>query len=188
MTQFFTSGGQSIGVSASASVLPMNIQDWFPLELIGLTSCCQRDSQEASLTPQFKSSNSLMFSLLYGPTLTSSMTNRKIIALTIQTCVGKVRSLLFNILSRFVIAFLPRSKHLLISWLQSPYAVILEPPKIKPVIVFILSPSIYHEVMGLEAMIFVFWMLSFFFFFFICSEFCHTLKWNSHGSTLNVEF
>ena len=139
----------------------MNIQDWFPLGLIGLTSCCQRDSQEASLTPQFQSINSLMFRPLYGPTLTSSMTNRKIIALTIQTFVGKVRSLLFNILSRFVIAFLPRSKHLLISWLQSPYAVILEPKKIKPVIVFIVSPSICHEVTGLEAMIFVFWMLSF---------------------------
>ena len=70
-------------------------------------------------------------------------------------------SLLFNMLPRLVITFLPRSKHLLISWLQSPSAVILEPPKIKPDIVSTVSPSICHEVMGPDAMIFVFWMLSF---------------------------
>ena len=70
--------------------------------------------------------------------------------------VGKVMSLLFNMLSRFVIAFLPRSKCLLISWLQSPSAVILEPKKIKSVTVSIVSPSICHEVMGLDAMILVF--------------------------------
>ena len=70
-------------------------------------------------------------------------------------------SLLFNMLSRFVIAFLPRSKHLLISWPQSPSAVILEPPKIKSATVSTVSPSICHEVMGPDAMIFVFWMLSF---------------------------
>ena len=69
-------------------------------------------------------------------------------------------SLLFNTLSMFVIAFLPRSKRLLISWLQSPSAVILEPKKIKSVTVSIVSPSVCHEVMGLDAMIFVFWMLS----------------------------
>ena len=73
---------------------------------------------------------------------------------------GKLLSLLFNILSRFVIAFLPRSKRLLISWLQSPSAVILELKKIKSVIVSIVSPSICHEVIGLDAMILVFWMLS----------------------------
>ena len=77
------------------------------------------------------------------------------------TFVGKVMSLLFNMLSRFVIAFLPRSKYLLISWLQSPLTVILEPKKIKSVTVSIFSPLICHEVMGLDAMIFVFWMLSF---------------------------
>ena len=82
----------------------------------------------------------------------------KTIPLTRWTFVGKVMSLLFNILSRFVIAFLPRSKHLLISWLQSPSAVVLEPPKIKSVTI---SPSICHEVMGPDAMILVFWMLSF---------------------------
>ena len=70
-------------------------------------------------------------------------------------------SLLFNMLSRFVIAYLPRCKHLLISWLQSPSAVILEPKKIKSVTVSIVSPSICHEVVGLDAMILLFWMLSF---------------------------
>ena len=77
------------------------------------------------------------------------------------TLVSKVISLLFNMLSRLVIAFLPRSKHLLILWLQSLSAVILEPKKIKSLTVSIVSPSIYHEVMGLDAMILVFWMLSF---------------------------
>ena len=83
------------------------------------------------------------------------MTTGKTIALTRQTFVGKVMSLLFNILSRLVITF-PRSKRLLISWLQSPSAVILEPPKIKSDTVSTVSPSICHEVMGPDAMIFVF--------------------------------
>ena len=82
----------------------------------------------------------------------------KTIVLAIQTFVGRLITLPFNMLSRFVIAFLPRSKHLLISWLQSPSAVILEPQKKKSLTVF---PSIYHEVMGPDAMILVFWMLSF---------------------------
>ena len=84
------------------------------------------------------------------------MTTGKTIALTRWTFVSKVMSLLLNILSRFVIAFLPRSKRLLISWLQSPSAVILEPNKIKSVTVSIVSPSICHEVMGPDAMILVF--------------------------------
>ena len=84
------------------------------------------------------------------------MTTGKTIAWTRWTFVGKVTSLFFNALSRFVIAFLPRSKHLLISWLQSPSAVILEPKKIKSVTVSIVSPSICHEVMELDAMILVF--------------------------------
>ena len=77
----------------------------------------------------------------------------KTIALSGQTFVGKVMSLFFNMLSRLVITFLPRSKRLLISWLQSPSAVILEPPKIKSATVSTVSPSICHEVMGLDAMI-----------------------------------
>ena len=89
------------------------------------------------------------------------MTTGKTIALTRRTFVGKVMSLLFNMLSRLVITFLPRSKRLLISWLQSPSAVILEPPKIKSETVSTVSPSISHEVMGPDAMVLVFWMLSF---------------------------
>ena len=84
------------------------------------------------------------------------MTTGKTIALTRRTFVGKVMSLLFNMLSRSVITFLPRSKHLLISWLQSTSAVILEPPKIKSDTVSNVSPCISHEVMGPDAMIFVF--------------------------------
>ena len=84
------------------------------------------------------------------------MTTGKTIAMTRWTFVGKVMSLLFNMLSRLVITFLPRSKCLLISWLQSPSAVILEPPKIKSVTVSTVSPSICHEVMGSNATIFIF--------------------------------
>ena len=84
------------------------------------------------------------------------MTTGKTIALTRCSFVGKVMSLLFNMLSRLVIAFLPRSKGLLISWLQSPSAVIWEPKKIKSVTVSIVSPSIFHGVMGPDAMIFIF--------------------------------
>ena len=84
------------------------------------------------------------------------MTTGKTIALTRRTFVGKVMSLLFNMLSRLVITFLPRSKHLLISWLQSPSEVILEPPKIKSVTISTVSPSICHEEMGPDAIILVF--------------------------------
>ena len=84
------------------------------------------------------------------------MITGKIIALISQTFVDKVKSLLFNMLSRLVIAFLPRSKHLLISWLQSQSAVILEPPKVKSDTVSTVSPSICHEVMGPDVMILVF--------------------------------
>ena len=89
------------------------------------------------------------------------MTTGKTVTFTIRTFVGNVISLLFNMLSRLTIAFLPRSKSLLISWLQSPYAVILEPKKIKSLTVSIVSPSIYHEVMGLDAMIFFFFNVEF---------------------------
>ena len=90
-----------------------------------------------------------------------NMTTRKAIALTRRNFVGKVMPLLFNTLSRLVITFLPRSRRLLISWLQSLSAVILEPEKIKSDTVSAVSPSICHEVMGPDAMILVFWMLSF---------------------------
>ena len=93
--------------------------------------------------PQFFSTAFFMVQLSYP-----YMTTGKTIALTRWTFVGRVMSLLFNILSRLVIAYLPRSKRLLISWLQSPSAVILEPKKIKSVTVSIVSPSLCHEVMG----------------------------------------
>ena len=93
--------------------------------LVG-SPCSPRDSQESSPTPQFKSISSLVLSFLHSPTLTSThMTNGKMIALTRRTFVGKVMSLLFNMLSRLDIAFLPRCKRLLISWLQSPPALYL---------------------------------------------------------------
>ena len=93
--------------------------------------CSPRDSQESSSTPQFKIINSLALSFVYSPTLTSIQTTGKTIALTRHTFVDKVMSLLFNMLSRVVITILPRSKRLLISWLQSSSVVILEPGKIK---------------------------------------------------------
>ena len=118
--------------------------DWF--DLIGvqgtLKSLLQHHSSKASILQP------LAFSHPY-------MTTGKTIALTRRTFVSKVMSLLFNMLSRLVIAFLPRTKHLLISWLQSPPAVILEPKKIQSVTVSIVSPSISHEVMGLDSMILV---------------------------------
>ena len=89
------------------------------------------------------------------------MTTGKTTALTIWTFVSKGMSLLFNMLSMFVIAFLPKSKHLIMLWLRSPSGVILEPPKIKSLTVYTFPPSICHEVMGPDAMIFAFWMLSF---------------------------
>ena len=84
------------------------------------------------------------------------MTTGKTIALSRWTFVGEVMSLLFSMLSRLVITFLPRSKRLLISWLQSPSAVILEPKKKKSVTVSTISPSVCHEVMGLDAMVLIF--------------------------------
>ena len=161
MSQFFTSGGQSIGVSASTSVLPMNTQDWSPLGLTGLIYFSSpRGSQEYS-TPQFKNITSSALSFLYDLTLTSIHDTGKTIALIRWTFADKVMSLLLNMLSRLVITFLQRSKRLLISWLQSPSAVILEPRKIKSDTVSTVFPSICHEVMGPDAMISVFWMLSF---------------------------
>ena len=108
----FTSGDRSIGVSASTSVLPMNIQKWFPLGWAGGCPCCPRDSQESSPTPQFKAPI-LWHSAFFLVQLSHPyMTTGKTIALTKQTFVGKVISLLFNMPSRLVITFLPRSKHL----------------------------------------------------------------------------
>ena len=117
MSQFFTSGGQSIEASASASFLPINIQGWFPLGLTGLTSCSTQDSQN-SLQQHSSKASIFQRSAFFTVQLSQPyMTSGKTIGLTRWTFVGNVMSLLFNILSRFVIAFLPRSKCLLISWL-----------------------------------------------------------------------
>jgi len=129
--------------------------EWFDLLAVQgtLKSLLQYNSSKASL---LRLSVFFMVQISYP-----YATTRKTIALIRWTFVGKVISLLFNMLPRLVITFLPRSKGLLISWLQSPYAVIFEPRKIKSITVSIVSPSICHEVMGLDAMILVFWMLSF---------------------------
>ena len=158
MNQFFASGAQSIGVSASASVLPMNIQDWFPLGLIGWISLQSKGLSRVFSSPTVqKHQLILQCSVFFMVRLSHPyMTTGKTIALTRQTFVSKAMPLLFNILSRFVIAFLPRSKHLLISWLQSLSAVILEPKKEKSVTVSPFFPSICHEVMGtVKAFIFL---------------------------------
>ena len=170
MGQFFISGGQNIGVSASESVLPMNIQDWFPSEWTGWISLQSKGPSRVF------SNTTVQKHQFFGTQLSSqsnfhihtcecmenhTFTHWKTIALTRWTFVGKVMSPLFNMLPRLVTAFLPRSKRLLISWLQSPSAVILEAPKIKSDTVSTVSPSISHEVMGPDAMIFIFWMLSF---------------------------
>ena len=133
--------------------VPMEVDfrmDWLDLlEVQGtLKSLLQHHSSKASI---LRRSAFFTVQLLHP-----YMTTGKTIALTIRTLVGKVISLLLNMLSRLAITFLPRSKHLLISWLQSPSAVILEPRKIKSDTVSTVSLSIYHEVMGLDAMIFVF--------------------------------
>ena len=113
MSQIFISGGQSFEASGPISGLPMNIQDLFSLRLTGWISLQSKGLSESSPTPQFKCINSSALSFLYSPTL-AFMTTGKTIALTIWTFVGRVRSLLFNMLSRLVIIFLPRSKPLLI--------------------------------------------------------------------------
>ena len=121
--------------------------DWLDLLAVQLTlkSLLQHHSSKASI---------LLCSAFFTDQLSYPyMTTEKTIALTSQTFVDKVISLLFSMLSRLVITFLPRSKHLLISRLQSPSAVILEPPKIKSATVSTVSPSICHEVMGLDTMI-----------------------------------
>ena len=122
--------------------------DWFELLAVQgtLKSLLQHHSSKASI---------LRCSAFFIVQL-SHLTTGKTIVLTRWTFVGKVISLLFNMLFRLVIAFLPRSKRLLISWLHSPSALILEPKKIKSLTVSIVSPSICHEVMGPEAMIFLF--------------------------------
>ena len=157
MSQFFASGGQRIGVF-SFSISPSNEHPglisfrmhWLDLLSVQgtLKNLLQHHSSKASL---IQCSAFFMVQLSHP-----YMTTGKTIVLTRQTFVGKVMSLLFNMLSRFIIAFLPRSKRPLISRLQSPSAVILEPKERKSLTVSIVFPSICHEVMGPDAMILVF--------------------------------
>ena len=149
MSQLFAWGGQSTGVSSLASVLPKKSQGWSPSEWTGWISL-----QSRGLSRLF-SNTTVQKHQFYGAEPSSQSNSHihtwptgKTIALTRRTLVGKVMSLLLNMLSRLVITFLPRSKYLLISWLQSPSAVILEPPKIKSDTVSTVSPSISHKVMG----------------------------------------
>ena len=154
MSQFFTSGGQRIGVSAS--VLPMSIQDRFSL---GLTSWISLQSKRLkSLLQHHSSKASIVWrSAFFIVQLSHPYINTgKTIPLARWTFVGTVMTLLFKMLSCLVITFLSRSKCLLLSWLQSPTEVILEPLKIKSVTVSTVSQSISHEVMGPDAMIIVF--------------------------------
>ena len=131
-SKFFTSGGQRIGVSASASVLPMNIQDWSPLGWTGWISLQSKTLSRSLLQHHSLKTSILGCSPFFSVQLSHPyMTTGKTIALTRWTFFGKVMSLLFNMLSRLVKAFLSRSKRLLISWLQSPPAVIWEPKKHK---------------------------------------------------------
>ena len=160
MSQLFASGGQSIGVSASASVLPMNTQDWSPLGWTGWISLKSKGLSRVfsnTTVQKHQFSSILLCSAFFIVQLSHPcMTTGKTIALTRRAFVGKVMSLLFNVLSRLIITFLLTSKRLLISWLQSPFTVILEPKKIKSVTASTFLPSICYAVMGLHAMIFVF--------------------------------
>ena len=154
MWQKYWSFSFSINLSSEYSGLISFRLNWFDLVVQGtVKSLHQHHSSKSSLL-QCSAFFLVQLSHLY-------ITTGKTIALTRWTFVGKVTCLLSNILSGFPIAFLSRNKHLLISQMQSPSVVILEPPKIKFLTVSIVSPSICHEIMGSDAMIFVFWMLSF---------------------------
>ena len=161
MSQFFASAGQSLGASATAWVLAMNIQEWFPLGWTGWISLLSKRLSKSLLQHHSSKALILRHSACFMVQLSHpSMTTGKTIALIRWTFVSKVMSL-FNMLSSLVIAFHPRGKRLLISWLQSPSAVIFKPQKVKSTTVSIVSPSTCHEVMEPDAMILVFWMLSF---------------------------
>ena len=173
MSWLFASSGQSIGTSASASVLSMNFQGWLPLGLTGLISLKFKGLPKAFSSTTVWKHQLFGFSLLFW-------SSSHIHTLIMWAIVGKVMSLLFTTLPGFVISSLPRSKCLLISWLQSLSAVILEPKKRKSVIVSTFSPSICHEVMGPDAWssFFECWVLSFF----------HSLLPSSRGFLVSLHF
>ena len=160
VSHLFASDDQKTSASASASVLLENIQDWSPLRLTGLILLSKGlwgvPSTAVWTHKVFGFLSSLLVHLLQ-----SYVTTGKTIALTMWTFVGRVMSLLFKTLSGFAISFLPRSNHLLISWLQSLCAMILEPNKRKSVTTSTFPPSICHVVMRPDAMIFVFFNIEF---------------------------
>ena len=145
MSQLSASGGLSTGVSALTSVLQMNTQDWSPLGLTGWISLQSKGFSRVFSNTTFQKHQFFGVQLSSESNSHPHMTTGKTIALTRRTFVGKVMSLLFNMLSRLVITFLLRSRCLLISWLQSPSAVILETRKIKSATLPTVSPSICHE-------------------------------------------
>ena len=153
MSWLFALGGQSTGVSALASFLPKNTQGWSPSEWAGWISLQSKGLSRVFSNTTVQKHQFFSAQFLYGPTLTTIHDFGENHSFDQSDFCQKIMSLFFNMLSRFVIAFLTRSKYLLISWLQSPSAVILEPKKIKFVTVSIVSPSICHEVMGPDAMI-----------------------------------
>ena len=140
----------SISPSSEYSGLIFFRMDW--LDLLEVQGTLKSFFQQHSSKALILQCSAFFIVLLSHP----YMTTGKAIALPRQIFIGKVMSLLFNVLSRLVKIFLPKSKHHLISWLQSPSALILEPPKIQFVTVSIVSPSVCHEVIGLDAMILVF--------------------------------
>ena len=160
MSQLFAPGAQSIRVLASASVLPMNIQGWFLIGLTGLISLLSKGLSRVFFSITIQKHQFFSAQPFYNSAVTSIHNYWKSHSLAIQTFVGKVMSLIFNTLSRFVKAILPRSKCLLISWMQLLTAFILEPIRWN-LTLFSHVPSICHEVMGPDAMIFVVWKLSF---------------------------
>ena len=150
----FTSDDQNTGVSAS--VLPVNIQGWSPLRLTGLFFLLSKGLSWVYSSTTVWRHQFFGIPPSYGPALTTVCDHWEDHSLQYMELCRQRMSLLFNTLSRFVIAFLPRSNHLLISWLQSLSAVILEPKKRKSVTASTFSPSICSEIMGLDAMILVF--------------------------------
>ena len=150
------SGDGNTGASASASVLPIKFQGWFPLRLTGLISSLSKGLSGVFSSTTFQRHQLSGALPSYSSALTTICDHWEDHSLDYIDFNGRVMSLLFNTLSRFVTDFLPRSNHLLISWLQSLYVVILEPKKRKSVTTFTFSPSICHEIMGLDAMNFDF--------------------------------
>ena len=156
MSCLFPSGGQSIGASSSASVLPMNNQDWFPIRLTDLVSLQSKGLSRVLHHHSSKASILWCSPFIMVQFSHQYMTTGKTIAMTIQIFFQKVMSLLLNTLPSFVITSLPMSNSLLILWLQALSAILLEPKKRKSVTVSNFSPSICHEVIGSDATILVF--------------------------------